>query len=863
MNLPIPSQQQQPGKTYNVIIEERKHDQNGNPIPQQQSPNTQYPFNQNKPNGTFNSYQPVEGERGSLQWEIKKMGANAFFPTTYTYGDFTFDANVAYQHNKNRKKCPALPSPDANSHPLFKMIHSVLEAVLTEEELKKVTYEKKDGRTKIYLPQSAHKEEVKDLNVKTYYGDYSDYINKVIGDTQNAPTPCKPKSKKDLIWFAINRIKSDYKSAYYYYNKEGRIDPDLAEYAKFKRNTLDGGNLLENIVYSDDVNYVSLDRFFGGKVDISKLLCYCKSYGKDNKQQQCEFVTGHQVILEREKGFNQIHTNVGSQAKEIRDDTSSVYNDTDSLLPLYENGIITEGTLTRLKTSLFGDSTEPIDVPDEMLMVYENAAQLAALDNKAFPSPDETTNRIYLTHAYQYTLFKLNGKKLQEYVTLREKKKTILPEREFNPYLHIGYNSGIPPEKQVRHMVLDEAAVGGKVITREEMANRLYIFAFTEQPLESGLMVQPYDEDLMTAYVSLVNETVPLGPGPEDWYISEDRRRKIASMALKKKYEGHTTLESFQKLGQAFKNLSYGNNLDNDSLEIKIQAQIVAPYNAYILPTLSTNQKTLRFSRSGKIPIIKTVPPGNLLVSIPKPNQGTNYTKAHLLWGAQNKARYMNVTANTNTTIQNSYIIAQFPDGTPSGRLTVPNTDNINVPVKTNCLIQPSKHYPYSPKAHGITIQESIINAAQDGKQHARLTMNDNSIISEIKQNADKHLQKLKIFVAKSGDNLYTIRLPGAQTAIQCSAEIAWDKKRYLPIRIKDSNGNVEELGRVDITSIGNGEEYIGNFVISNDKVTNFVGVVEQFPYIPSYKYSRKEINYENGLDLTNTNDIFLKNFKY
>ena len=855
INLPIPTQKQ--GRTYDVRIKKQQYDQNGNPIPPRQSPNTPYPFNQNNPNGTFNSYQPVEGERGSLQWEIKKVGANAFFPTTSKHDEFTFDANVAYQHNKNRKKCPALPSPDANSHPLFQMIHGVLKTVLTEEELKKVTYEKKDGRTKIYLPQSAHKDDKGDnLISRNYIGEYSDYINKVIEDTRYATTPCQPKSKKDLIWFAINRIKSDYKSACYYYNKEYHIDSNLADYAKFKRDKLDGGNLLENIVYRDNVNGVYLKKFFG-KVDMTKLLCECKSYRGDSKKAHIKFLNEDQVVLNERDNLAQAYIRRAvDDADNSVDYEGHAYFATDSLLFLYKDGIIGEGTLTKGKKSCRGygktrpwkESEEAVDVPDEMLKVYENAAQLAALDNIAFPNQNESINRVYLTHAYQYTLFRLNGKNLQDCVELKEKSKAILPKREFNPYLQIGYSSRIPPEKQIRHMTLNEAAVGGKVISQEEMATRLYIFAFTETPLECGLMVEPYDDDLMTTYSSLVNGKITERKTGIDYYISEDRCRAMARLALTKYGKG-TPLLLLQRLGQAFKNLRYNNNPTTGNLEAKILKKMTEPYECYKLPTLeivpqgNNNQqalKPLRLSQSGKVPLIDKNGTAALSIQITHIDKNKKLAWACLKWGTGQRTRFMPIRINTNG--GSNRINIRYHDANEVQDINMEQEENIHN-IDIHRLTIASEPQPYSPKANGLTILENT----RDEDDRVLFTINDCAINQQREDpNEEGSQQALRIYVTKSDDNLYTIRTNKANTGIQCSAEITWDKKRYLPIRIDKGNGDVEELGKVDITSIGNEEKEIGCFLISNNKVTNFEGV-DRFPYQEFSEYRWKKIDYNSN----------------
>ena len=550
-----------------------------------------------------------DGAIGTLKHEIYTYGINQVFPNGLSSNPKCFNTNVAYEHvKKRRSEHPKLKKPDDNDPPIRHMIYQVLKVVLTAEELDQVTTNKSQGSDMIYLPKSAHTtkwsddECLKNIQQNLYNNKdkYSAYVNKVITDTMKAIAPLDPKTKKELVWFAINRINAEYKSAYFYCKgkyADATIDPELIEYAKFKRKELRGGNLTDNIQFNTWIDDVKSCKFFPkNKVDIWQITYNNANLKEDDHlSQQAPFV--RQTDITR--------NNFGLPYRH--------------LLNIYESEILKENTFKNSgKGSNLGKLLRIKDpdqeITPQLLDVYKNAATLAALDGVSFPIPgsNEEINRAYLDHAYWYTLFKLNGKKLKDYIELKDpnRQKENNEDEEFNPYI-IPAGQSIPTSSEeigLYHWIdKTRPKCGGKKVTAEEMANRLMVFAYTDAPLEEDLVLEEDNPILNEAYKLLASEEHQLYQDDDKYYyLSQDRRKEIARQVMKQcGYDESKFIKGFTNLGLCIQDIHFRDVTTNNRPSGWSQAKnwliekITEPYDYYDIPQVKY-EKQIYDNTNGK-----------------------------------------------------------------------------------------------------------------------------------------------------------------------------------------------------------------------------------------------------------------------
>ena len=429
---------------------------------------------------------------------IQKVGKENFFSKT----NFD-DIDVEYNWSSDGKKADMYKSCTQfskikNAHQnqgCFPIIQLILEAVLGTEQLEKVKYSATQKR--IVLPKSAWT--AKQIGLYSLPNNpYQDYIRKVLFNIMNSTDPAtEPRNQKELIFFAIQKIKADYQVARYSNGQSNNIDEDLLEY------------------WGKTGQYIQGDSSHGMKWKNPVALNLEPLIRQPNKETiQSYRYDGGGIGMQVENGF------LSSIERNLQQIYSKPLNKEDHWYSPVEN----ESVYNPFHSWYKGIIT------DNMLQVYKNAATLAALDGNTFPSTDKNQNGYYLWHAELFTLFKLHNKKLLDYV----EPDPNAPQHAFSD------NKGSNPF-QIDKMAINTEGRGCRKLTNkriiadnDEIIQCLCMFAWAGIPLEKNV---DFDEDcdpqLKKFYQKMEQGTPLLFKKDPDYYDVSSIRQEIIKRAVR------------------------------------------------------------------------------------------------------------------------------------------------------------------------------------------------------------------------------------------------------------------------------------------------------------------------------------------
>lgn len=469
-------QTDEPSTAPNQNINDDKNDQmplpaplqtnNGinSPTPLQQGPAQQ----NNQQNQDKLEPEPVEAKPGTIQEVIGKVGKENFFKDNGKLDEI----DIKYNRPRGRGKAIVTNECDdfaevkyKKNQGVFPIIREMLQRVLTPDKFKKVGYNSK--KNKILLPDSAFTGLISELQYlpDLHNSPYKDYIKNVLYQIKNSTTLTTPKNTKELIFLAINRIKADYQAACLAYKQTNSISSELLKYSDFKGHYSSSNNSL-GICFKGDIEGSFKPLFVSKKATYPNIKSVSWT-AKDGHK--------HDVALnlrdcpEFKKTNNIITTN--------------------DLPEFYKHGLLdpTKWIIKLNTRSLLTKQNEIVTgkIAKGQLDVYKNAATLAALDGKAFPSGDINQDQKYLLHAHIFTVLRENGINLQEKIELTEyQKKQADKHKNDNPFFK-------PLQKTSQQYYTGRRPIvrtlnPNRQLSTKEMVNSLLYFANFNTPIKTN-----------------------------------------------------------------------------------------------------------------------------------------------------------------------------------------------------------------------------------------------------------------------------------------------------------------------------------------------------------------------------------------
>ena len=507
----------------------------------------------------------------TIQGVIQRVGKGNFFSDKNQLLDgINVEYNWSTDDKKQYKSLTTFSDINYDEHQgCFPIIREMLQVVLTEKQFKKVKYSK--IKKQIILPKDAFEKDngtnydpIKGFhNVDSYY---KYYIYKVLEDISNQHGLfSKPLSQKELIFFAIERIKADYQAARFYFKELYNIDDELIKYSKLKGH------------YIDDDSSTGM------------------------KFQNHTYINLEPLFNQGGKPIKSVHVKNGN-------DWLKVYLNSD-----YDLSQEQLDKLTNL-TEVYVKGGEPLnkhtykddcEITNHQLDIYRNAAMLAALDGRYFPSQDENQDKYYLTHAHWFTLFKINNKKLLDYV----EKEPYAAQHSFNnddynPYQIEQITINNNEQQTCRKLTPNKKT---KIADDDEIIKRLLNLGFAGIPLNANVDFDEYycSPKLIDFYNQMANNNaLPWKAGAQNYPLEPQFIMYVLiRTALREGFNLNKTIRHFAQHFDTYKqgrqlpttaNDVIGDKIcqaiDNDALDImqvRMQNQNLNPQN--IIPVQGGN----------------------------------------------------------------------------------------------------------------------------------------------------------------------------------------------------------------------------------------------------------------------------------
>lgn len=492
----------------------------------------------------------------TIQSVIQRVGKNNFFSDKNQLLDgINVEYNWSTDDKKQYKSLKTFSDINYDEHQgCFPIIREMLQVVLSEEQFKKVKYSK--IKNQIILPKDAFGKD-NDTNYNLIKGFhnvdilYKDYIYKVLDDISNQHGLFSKKlSQKELIFFAINRIKADYQAARFYFKELFNIDDELITYSQLKGHYIDDDS--STGMKFQNHTYINLKPLFnqGGKPIKSVHVKDGDGWFKVN--------------------LNLDHDLSQQQLDELTTETKKMY---------------VEGREPLNKHTY----KEDCEITNHQLDIYRNAAMLAALDGRYFPSQDNNQDKYYLTHAHWFTLFKINHKKLLDYV----EKEPYAAQHSFNnddynPYQIEQITINNNEQQTCRKLTPNKKT---KIADDDEIIKRLLNFGFAGIPLNANVDFDEYNcSQKLTEFYSQManNNTLPWKAGAQNGQLKPQViMYLLIRTALRENFDLKQTIRHF---AQHFDTYKQGNQLPaNNVIRNKI-CQIIDNVVLAIMQVRMQNQ---------------------------------------------------------------------------------------------------------------------------------------------------------------------------------------------------------------------------------------------------------------------------------
>ncbi len=391
-------------------------------------------------------YIPVEPKPGTIQEVIKNVGADKFFK-----GNGKLDEiDIQYNNKRGRgmlffnKKCDDFNDISYEENQgVFPIIREMLRIVLGQKEFENVGYDKE--KNKILLPESAFDKDTFERGLHSVPDSgsvYSSYITTLLYQIKDSPTFAL-NSQKDLIFLAINRIQADYQAARVFYHKDPKIPKPIIDYSNLKGKYMNNYDDRLGIQLKENVKF-NICKLFDAKTPINEIQSFSCNDNQPNNGNQSndgkkDFLKGRQLTIE--------------------DLLSGLYDDERLLKKLIIINYTNQGK-------------EEAEIKQKLRQVYKDAAILAALDDRKFPSKNEKCDKKYLAHALLKSLINEHGYPLHSYLEPTEhQKEQSERQKQDNPFFK--YNQRSNAQQRPLRRVLDHKESTKRKIINKYIENRL------------------------------------------------------------------------------------------------------------------------------------------------------------------------------------------------------------------------------------------------------------------------------------------------------------------------------------------------------------------------------------------------------